>query len=311
MIRTLSVSESISDASGLTTPFGTFWTISKQLCPTPVSDVSPCTQVLPFVLEARSIGGQQPSAGRSNVFLSNTAESLHMSYATNLSASRRQSVPSYGAAHRYMQLQQIQRQRLALWEQGSGKFGCSEEADVFVKPLQLRRPRRDIRSSSEGPDSASPTSPLHRRLFVRAVIHSKTHVPVGLKREFDLDALRATIPDPLLSPRSRNFNREALLSKLGQSDGELSSHSPVDSSMANACDNEDGVHDVNIKVEETNTSPSLKCRRYSSKVTAVPISEYPLSLRLYSIPKANERSRYPIRTSTVTSVGCHHDVGSS
>ncbi|KAM0259962.1 hypothetical protein ACHAQJ_003055 [Trichoderma viride] len=209
------------------------------------------------------------SAGRSDILPSSTADALRMSHAINASASRRQSLPSYGAAHRYLQLQQIQRHRHALWEQGPWKFGRPEEADIFVKPLQLRRPHRDVRSLSEEPETVFPAS---KRFFVRAVIHSKTHVPIGLKREFDLDALRATIPDPLPSPRSSNFNREALLSKLEQSDGEQWAHSSMDSHMVNARDNEDGDCHVNIKTEEIIASPSNKWRQYLSKATAVPIN---------------------------------------
>ncbi|KAH8121815.1 hypothetical protein FP744_10007065 [Trichoderma asperellum] len=264
MRRNLSVPEVMSDTSEVMTPFGTVW-ISRQVCPTPVSDVSPRTKGWPAVVEAHAIRPRQMSMGHGDMFRQSTAGALRMSY-VNLSANRRRSMPAYGAAHRqlHMQLQQIRQYRHSLWEQGHRIFGRSEEADFLVKPLQLRRPRREIRSWSEGPSSASP---LSKRVWVRAIIRSKSHVPIGLKREFDLDDLRATIPDPIPSPQSSNFNREVLLSRLELSDEDVDSQSPVDSEMA-----DDGDSDVVVKTEKPDMPPFLKHPKFLPKATSVPMS---------------------------------------
>ncbi|KAL7786406.1 hypothetical protein V8C37DRAFT_392246 [Trichoderma ceciliae] len=283
-LRKLRIPETTSDSAGLITPLGTLWTTSRRLHPTPVSAVSPCTRVLPFIIEARSTRGQQTPVERSDILLPSSPETLRVSLSMSLSASCRQSTPSYRTAHRQTLLQHIQQQRLELWEQGARKFGRLEEADVFVKPLQLRRSRREIRSWSVGPDTASSASPSSRRLFVRAVIRSKTHIPIGLKREFDLDALRATIPDPLPSPRSPSFNRETLLSNLEQPGGEEST--PANVSSDEDDDDKDGDDDGSdggdgaVKAEETIASPSISWRRFSPKAVAVPIREHALSFTI-------------------------------
>ncbi|KAH6609197.1 hypothetical protein Trco_002543 [Trichoderma cornu-damae] len=280
----LRIPETTSEVAGLTTPLGTLWTISRQPHPTPVSAISPRTRLLPFVTEARSTRGQAAPAEAGDAVLPGSPETLRLSLSVSISASRRPPNSSYGSAARRKRLEQIQRLRLELWEQGAGKFGRFEEADVFVKPLPLRRARREIRSWSEDPgtSSSSPASPAPsaapRRLFVRAIIRSKTHTPIGLKREFDLDALRATIPDPLPSPRSPNFSREALLSNLEQSGGEQSAPSSAASTLTDASDDEgdDGNERVGddgdaAKAEKAITSPPIKWRRFSSETIAVPM----------------------------------------
>ncbi|KAL6904550.1 hypothetical protein GGI43DRAFT_397494 [Trichoderma evansii] len=262
MRRNLSVPEVMSDVSRVTTPLGTIW-ISRQVCPTPLSEVSPHTNVWPAVVEAHAIRPRQMSTGHGETFQQSTAKARRVSYA--LPASRRRSMPTYGTVSRstYMQLQQIQQHRHSLWEQGHKVFGRQEEADFLVKPLQLRRPRREIRSWSEEPSSASS---LSKRVMVRAIIRSKSHVPIGLKREFDLDDLRATIPDPIPSPQSSNFDHEVLLSRLELSDEDLEPQSPVDSEIA------DDDSDVVVKTEKTDMPPFLKHSQFLPKATSVPMS---------------------------------------
>lgn len=267
MRRNLSVPEVMSDVSRVTTPLGTIW-ISRQVCPTPLSEVSPHTNVWPAtVLEAHAIRPRQMSIGHSETLQQSTAGARRVLYAPP--ANRRRSMPAYGTVSRstYMQLQQIQQHRHSLWEQGHRIFGRQEEADFLVRPLQVGRPRREIRSWSEEPSSASS---LSKRVMVRAIIRSKSHVPIGLKREFDLDDLRATIPDPIPPPRSSNFNREVLLSKLKSSGEDLEPQSPVDSEMA---DNDDS--DVVVKTEKTDMPPFLKHPKFLPKAASVPMSKYP------------------------------------
>lgn len=243
-----------------------------------------------------SPAGQTMFGERSAISVPSSPDALLMSLSVTLSASYKPSssplsaiyTPSpspHEASIRYMQLAEIQQSRLGLWEQGPRRFGRLEDADVFVRPLPLGRCRREIRSWSEDlvtPSSASPSSalPSSRRLSVRAIIHSKAHVPIGLKREFDLDALRATIPDPLPSPQSPSVNREALLSSLWPSNGEQPAPCPAESSD-NEEDNEDGEYNGSDghakKAAEAITSlPPVKRQRLSTQSIAVPISEHPL-----------------------------------
>ncbi|UNI23414.1 hypothetical protein JDV02_009234 [Purpureocillium takamizusanense] len=135
--------------------------------------------------------------------------------AGTLAYRRRQVVKPLTASARNLYFQRF---REGLWRRGSQDFGNCEHADVFVSAAELRR----LSGATNG-DVAADKS----QLSVRVVIHSKDRSPRGLKREFDLVSLRATIPEPLASPRSPNFDRASLLSVL-DSDGATSPcESPV------------------------------------------------------------------------------------
>ncbi|RDA82370.1 hypothetical protein CP532_5332 [Ophiocordyceps camponoti-leonardi (nom. inval.)] len=86
--------------------------------------------------------------------------------------------------------------RVGLWQRGLMDFGKVDDETFFVMPVSLRQPT----AVTEGD-----------RLFISAVIHSKNRKSRGIKREFDLRQLRATVPEPLPSPRSPNFDRDSLL----------------------------------------------------------------------------------------------------
>lgn len=262
MRRNPSVSELMPDAPGMVAPYGTVW-ISRQVCPTPVSDISPHTKVWPAVLETHARRPRQMSMGHGDMFRQGTAGTRRVSYARP--ASRRPSRYTYRASSRSIDVELQRNQQHRLWEQGHSIFGLPEEADVLVKPLRLNRPLKEIRSWSEEPSSASP---LPKRVFVRAVIRSKSHVAVALEREFDLDHLRATILDPLPCPQSSDFNREVLLSRLELSDEDLEPQSPVDAEMA---DDDDG--DVAVKKEKQDMPPFLKHPQFVPKATTVPMSK--------------------------------------
>ncbi|KAL7939459.1 hypothetical protein V8C35DRAFT_286688 [Trichoderma chlorosporum] len=193
---------------------------------------------------------------------------------------------------RRRRLADIQRSRLRLWEQGSKRFGSLEDADVFVRPLPLRKYQENLTSLSEDntPSPISPSSPLQspassspasvssRRLSVRAIIHSKSHPPIGLKREFDLDRLRATIPDPLPSPQSPNFNPEALLSNLAPLNRKRRASCLSDSISANDKEDadEDGKEAIDCDEDEAAENVSSprpsKRRRFPEQLIAVPIN---------------------------------------
>lgn len=111
---------------------------------------------------------------------------------------RRQSAPPGAAAFRHLRFQRF---REDLWRQGRRTFGNASRADVFVIPMDLRRPFMT-------PTSATGATILANsdRLTVRAVIYSKSHSPIALTRNFDLGVLRATIPEPLPSPCTPHFD---------------------------------------------------------------------------------------------------------
>lgn len=112
------------------------------------------------------------------------------------SLGRRQSAPSGAAAFRHLRFQRF---REDLWRQGPLTFGNPGRADNFVTPTELRRPF--LATSTPGILSQS------NKLTIRAVVLSKDRPPVSLTRNFDLDVLRATIPEPMPSPTVSHFDR--------------------------------------------------------------------------------------------------------
>ncbi|KAL6701726.1 hypothetical protein J3F84DRAFT_15012 [Trichoderma pleuroticola] len=262
----------------------------------------PCVRRPSIAVEPPSSarGHHHVPASRGDISLPCSPTTLRMSLSVTLSANYTPTSPSCESDLRRRQLAGIQRSRLELWQQGTRRFGRLEDADVFVRPLPLGKCHENIRSPSRDPDSPftvssssplpspalpspvlpSPTSTTSRRLSVRAIIHSKSHSPIGLKREFDLDALRATIPDPLPSPRSPNFNPEALLSILEPLNRKRRASYPSDSDSTNASnnknDNEDGEEEGDGDAEmtaETVASPQpCESPRFSAQPTAVPIN---------------------------------------
>lgn len=263
----------------------------------------PCVRRPPIAVESpSSVRGHHHIPGsRGDTSLPCSPTTLRMSLSVTLSANYTPTSPSCESDLRRRQLADIQRSRLELWKQGAQRFGRLEYADVFVRPLPLGKCHENIRSPSTDPVSPctvspssplpspalpSPASTLSRRLSVRAIIHSKSHSPIGLKRDFDLDALRATIPDPLPSPRSPNFNPEALLSILEPLNRERRASRSPDSASTNASNNQDRVEDgeegsdgdSRMSVETMDSPQPCKSPRFPTQYTAVPISEFPLSL---------------------------------
>ncbi|KAF3063367.1 hypothetical protein CFAM422_010029 [Trichoderma lentiforme] len=242
-----------------------------------------------------SARGHQIPASRGDISLPCSPTTLHISLSVGLSANYNTPVsPSCESDIRRRHLADLQRARLKLWQQGTRRFGRLEDADVFVRPLPLTKSHENIGSPSRDPDTPSTVSPfppfpssplpspvlpspastLSRRLSVRAIIHSKSHSPIGLKRDFDLDTLRATIPDPLPSPRSPNFNPKALLSVLEPLNRKRKASCSPDSDSTNASNNgngnEDGEKESDEDAEmaaETMASPG-PCKR--PRVSAQP-----------------------------------------
>jgi hypothetical protein len=241
-----------------------------------MSEISPHTKGWATVFEAHARRPRRMSMGPADLYRQSTAGTLRVPHTQ--SSSRRQSMLTY----RDKRLQQV-RQRHSLWEQGHRLFGLPEEADVFVKPLHLNRPLREIRSWSEEPSSASSSS---QRVFVRAIIRSKSRGLIAVKREFDLDRLRETVLDPLPSSQSSNFNCEVLLSRLELSDKDVKPQAPVDVEMVDDC------HDkVVVKKEKTDMPSFLKHPEFVPKATAVPMSKStPFSSRIKCIIETNTQN---------------------
>lgn len=264
----------LSDASEVVAPY--VW-VSRQICPTPVSEISPHTKVWPTLYETHARRPRQMSMGHGDLFRQSTAGALRMS--ATRAASRRQSMYTYRARNGSIdvQLQRIQQHRLALWERGHRIFGLPQDTDIFVKPLDLDMPLKEIRS---WPKHSSSASPLPQRIFVHAVINSESRRRrFGLTREFNLDELRATVLDPLPCPQSKDFSREILLSRLPLSDEDLESQAPLDLEMADASDDE-----VVVKKEKTDMPPISKYPQPVPKAKAVPMSESPRSIAALLLP---------------------------
>ncbi|QYS97008.1 hypothetical protein H0G86_004243 [Trichoderma simmonsii] len=246
-------------------------------------------------------GHHHISGNRGDNSLPCSPTTLHMSLSVTLSANYNTPVsPSCESDIPRRHLADFQRARIELWRQGAQRFGRLEDADVFVRPLPLGKSHENIGSPSRDPDSPftvspssplpspalpspaspSPTSTLSRRLSVQAKIHSNSHSPIVLKREFDLDALRDTIPDPLPSPRSPNFNPEALLSVLEPLNRKRRASCSPDSDSTNASNDENDKEygdkgsdgDAEMTAETMASPEPFQRPRVSAQHTVVPIN---------------------------------------
>lgn len=104
-------------------------------------------------------------------------------------------------------LQKQRRQSLLLTQPdtlqdwGHVYLGSATKADVFVAPSALRRP------SSGGTGHGTPQGrPENHRVAIRARVRPrrKDRRPFVIARDFDLDQLRATIPDPTPPPSAQD-----------------------------------------------------------------------------------------------------------
>ncbi|RYP07239.1 hypothetical protein DL765_009229 [Monosporascus sp. GIB2] len=89
------------------------------------------------------------------------------------------------------------RDQLRLW--GHVYYGDAKTADAFVIARSLRRPQTGIIDDKRAAaDRQSVTSPPSSRQTVRAIVRPRAleRRPFLIQRTFDMDELRATIPDP-------------------------------------------------------------------------------------------------------------------
>ena len=142
--------------------------------------------------------------------VSQATDGARTSWSSAPLSARRRSMPSGPAAFRHLNFQRF---RENLWQRGHQLFGNTTRADAFVMPMKLRLPF-STKSTGGGADDDRDIPYVLRsggRVRVRAVVRSKGHTPIGLTREFDLDTLHSTIPEPSPSPRTPNFERGASL----------------------------------------------------------------------------------------------------
>ncbi|KAH7156362.1 hypothetical protein EDB81DRAFT_840500 [Dactylonectria macrodidyma] len=119
-----------------------------------------------------------------------------------LAIERRGSAPSTAILSRNIQLQ---RQLGHLGRRGSIDSRHGREPELYVMPVELRRLSTIATPARDG---ALPSPyPVDGRLTTRVVIHSPNKKPLVLTRTFDLDELRATIPNPRPVPGSQSTRR--------------------------------------------------------------------------------------------------------
>src|SRR3569833_1995672 len=157
---------------------------------------------------ARVVSSQPPrrrsiSAEARSMLLSGrpAAEATHL----GASVPRRQSAPAQEVPRQQQRRGSLLlRQQLRAW--GHVYYGSATTADVFVAAAALRRPSA---ASSSGEDEAKmAAAPAPGRLTVRARVRPRAleRKPFVIQRSFDVDALRATLPEA--SPTSPGAERQ-------------------------------------------------------------------------------------------------------
>ena len=139
-----------------------------------------------------------------SILLSGLPDGLPRPHPTSVdtTAERRQSLPSTFSRGR--RSSQQQRQELQAW--GHVYFNVGSEANCFVSALALPR-RSESSSADEGGAAKGRPSEGGNIVTVRARVRpcALDRKPFILKREFDMDELRATVPE--LSPVSSGARR--------------------------------------------------------------------------------------------------------
>ncbi|KAK1752558.1 hypothetical protein QBC47DRAFT_363311 [Echria macrotheca] len=136
----------------------------------------------------------QSLAAETRSMLVNGLPSIHVGSAN--SSGRRQSMPPALPTPR--RNSQHTRDELQAW--GHVFFGNASDASCFVSPLALRRSSESSSTDDATDDAASPAPrpQVGNRVTIRARVRPRElgRKPFLLKREFDMDELRATIPEP-------------------------------------------------------------------------------------------------------------------
>ncbi|RYP57841.1 hypothetical protein DL770_010568 [Monosporascus sp. CRB-9-2] len=119
------------------------------------------------------------------------------------------------------------RDQLRLW--GHVYYGDAKTADAFVIARSLRRPQTGVTDDKRAAADRQPgTSPLLGRQTVRAIVRPRAleRRPFLIQRTFDMDELRATIPDP--PARSEGAVTSGPTIGSGSSPGQVRASTPQD-----------------------------------------------------------------------------------
>jgi hypothetical protein len=158
-----------------------------------------------FIPNARSILQHPPTPAspattfpRRQTLVSETRSMLLAGTDGDMDRRQSQSMPINRAS---VDASKIHHEQLKLRAWGDIYLGDTKSADVLVQAVSLRRPSDMSSTCSEASNSAasSPQMLFSRHLVVRARVRPRNPQRKNflIQREFDIDQLRATIPDPL------------------------------------------------------------------------------------------------------------------
>lgn len=190
----------------------------------------------------------------------------------------------------------FQRFRVELWRKGQFRFTNDLDADAFIIPMKLSE--EELKS----PQSAMEIDQPGKRT-VRIVVHSPGRQPFAIKRCFDMNRLLSTVPEPVMSPLSPQFDKVATLDSLLQQARRMSSAtllSSLPSSPTVAKEKTAKVEDDESEKDEPETP--------LTKTDVWPMRKFSLSLLFLRIIADPVRSA--IRQGTGPSPRCRHDVAS-
>lgn len=155
-------------------------------------DTAPDEAVLPS-LPGRRLTRASRSQANSKSLRIDTEQLRNLSILDKSSA--KQATRSFAAE---MRQQQFQKLCEFLWKTGRANLGKRDSPHVNIVPVRL----------------LTTQDPSYDSVTIYSVVHSQGHSPVGLRRKFDRSLLNATVPEPLQSPSTPNFDRNELLSAI-------------------------------------------------------------------------------------------------
>ncbi|KAL6413551.1 uncharacterized protein AUP68_03066 [Ilyonectria robusta] len=174
---------------------------------------------------------------------------------------RRGSAPPGAILARNMQLQ---RQLGQPGRRGSIGSHSLREPDLFVLPVELRRLSTIATPNSDG---AIPSPyPVEGRLTTRVVIHSRNQKPLVLTRTFDLDELRATIPNPRPVPSAQSSRRSSVATLRPPTNTPQPTSPPLSAARKERRHSTAGLYGL-----EPHRSPGLERRAARQVLTPIPI----------------------------------------
>ncbi|KAK1247658.1 hypothetical protein MKX07_000546 [Trichoderma sp. CBMAI-0711] len=177
--------------------------------------------------------------------------------------------------YRFRQVEDMQDYLWTLWTDGRHRLGRLADAHVLVRALPLTGARSPTASPSEAPDVpasslSSPTSMTPKRLSLRAIVRPQSGQPFGLKREFDLDALRETVSEPPHSISPARFDLRECLSWVRPPNGSRRASWPAAAASASSIE-EDDVADERRAVKIVKPSAPVQAHGLLPMSVGVPI----------------------------------------